>query len=244
MAMTNDNQAPKVAANPVVKPHDAIRNLTPEQLKAAASAAAAIKAQGQDQDEALIGVSEETKQQLKDEAFAEKTGAAKPKKPLNTVSVADLCEDDAYNLSVYIAAKASYSADFLKVVLKDRNYIARWCNLNHIRQSMLIAQGFRHVSADEVDNMEGLKMFLDVTGRFVYSDLVLMKMRKDEYYGAIRNNYVKSLYATDNRKAMKRGAAWATENLGHSLSAPERTYMEQHQEQHADKPVYNPSVGV
>lgn len=159
------------------------------------------------------------------------------------VSVSDLVEDDAYNLEIALAAPQMASPDFLKVVLKDKNYIARWGNRHELRQSQLVGQGFRNVTKDEVENIEDLEMFLDSREHFVWTDLICMKVLKSVYYAGLRRAYTKSLHATNNAAAAKAGAAEAEQKLKFSLTASERSYMAQ-QQASGHKPVYNPTVGV
>lgn len=159
-------------------------------------------------------------------------------------SVQDLTEDDAYDLRVPINAGAMYDPNSLKIVMKDSNYIARWCNRNNVRQSQLVAMGFRALKVEEVVNIDTLQMFEDGQGHFVFADLVAMKIPKQAYYAGLRQAYLRSLHATNSKKAAEAGANFATSNFNQNLGAAERNYMQQHQNNHPDKPVYNPAIGV
>jgi len=238
MAMTNSTMAPPVNPNP---------RLTAEQVKDAAK----VVSQAIDIN-LLTGAEDplaETKIQFEDQVRAETIAAeklmAQQKKEQATVSgvaIGDLVEDDAYNLEVAISAKASYSPNFLKIELKDRNYIARWCNVNPVRQASLVAQGFRAIKKEDIANLEELEMFLDAQQHFVYSDLVAMQIPKNIYYAGLRKAYLKSLHATNNKKAAEAGAHHATNQLKHELTGAERSYLASHDL--SEKPVYNPNLGV
>lgn len=239
MAMTNGTMSPPVNPNP---------RLTTEQINDAAKIAAKaidINLLSGAGDDPLA----ETKAQFDAEAKAEQLAAQKLMEQQNkeqakvsSIGIADLVEDDAYNLEVAISAKASYSPNFLKIELKDRNYIARWCNVNPIRQASLVAQGFRVIKETDVANLAELEMFLDAQKHFVYSDLIAMQIPKNIYYAGLRRAYLKSLHATNNKKAAEAGAQHATNQLKHELTGAERSYLASHDL--TEKPVYNPNLGV
>lgn len=234
MTMTNQTMAPAVPANEVKKPI-----LTAAQLKEVATQLGPLI------EDPLIGV----KAEFEDEIDLETKSAAKVLESQNREqaaisgrSIASLTEDDAYNLEVGIAASAMHSANFLKVVLKDKNYIARWGNTNSIRQGQLVAQGFKYITSDDVENLDTLEMHLDAMDHFTWADLVAVKIPKNIYYAGLRKAYLKSLHATNNKKAAEAGAAFAKTNLTGTLSGAERSYVATHLDQ--NKPIYNPPLGV
>jgi hypothetical protein len=232
MAMTNLNMAPEVSPNPVAP------KLTSIQVIAAATKA-------RDEEAAMLaGTGKDFQDEIEQEELTAKRMLAtqKAEQAASSVAIHDLTEDDAYNLDIAINAKGMVSPSFLKVELLDKNYIARWCNRNSVRQAQLVAQGFRMVRANEVANLESLDMFLDSQDNFVYSDLVAMKMLKNVYYAGIRKAYLKSLHATNNRKAAQAGAAFASSQMKSALSGSERSYMATHDL--TDKPIYDPNIGV
>lgn len=243
MAMTNGNMAPAVEKNPILD------KLTPEQIKAAAA-----KIQGNMLDKNQPAKNEEaellasTQAEFKDEVAAETKAVltsmeqAIHEQSLVGKSIRDLTEDDAYNFDIPIAASANYSPNFLKIELKDKNYVARWGNTNSIRQGQLIAQGFKYVDKDDVANIDTLEMHLDDRDHFIWADLIAVKIPKQIYYAGLRRAYVKSLHATNNKKAAEAGAAFAKTQHTGSLSGAERSYMAQHDAQ--NKPIYNPTIGV
>ncbi len=248
MAMTNDtlNPAPKASLS-----------VTAEQVKAAA---AKIQQEAKDKEEALrqqaaanqgdeLDVLSEVASEFKDQVTQEENQAAKvlqaqalAQSSKSEKNISDLCEEDAYNLEVAISAKGMSSPDFLKIVLKDKNYIARWCNRNPVRMSQLVGQQFRMVKPEHVVNLSSLDMFLDAQGNFVYADLVAMQIPKNIYYAGLRRAYLKSLHATQNKKAAEAGAAFATSRLQGELTGAERSYMAAHDL--TEKPIYNPNLGV
>lgn len=268
MAMTNDNMAPPVIPNLKLADAETIaqklaeaKQRNEDTLKAAAKIVSdKLAAEKQSQDintkandpdntaDSVDDVYSATSQQFKDEVAAELRAQllqleAERKAQGTSVAIADLTEDDAYNLDVSIQTVQSVSPDFLKIVLHDKNYIARWCNTNPLRQGYLIGQGFKRITPDEVANLDTLKMFLDAKGNFVYVDLIAMKIPKNIYYAGIRQAYVRSLRASSNKKAAEAGAVFAANNLRQSLSGNERAYLATHEDV-ANKPVYNPTVGV
>lgn len=245
MAMTSDSMNPAPAN---------ILSVTGEQVKAAAAKLKAeaeakeaeLRAAAIRPEDPLAGVKDKFEDEISAEAAAiVKELAAQTKAQVQTggKAIHELVEDDAYNLDVAIAAKGMSSPDFLKVTLKDSNYIARWCNRNPIRMSQLAGQGFRFVKADEVLNLSSLEMFRDSQDNFVYADLVAMKVPKNVYYAGLRRAYLKSLHATNNKKAAEAGAAFAASRLQGELTGSERSYMAEHQES-GSKPIYNPNLGV
>lgn len=205
------------------------------------------QAKAQDEVEALLS---DTEDEFKDQVTAEVQAARalkydeKIQQLHGSKSIKDLTEEDAYNLNIGIAAAANASPDFLKVVMKDSNYIARWVNTNSIRLSQCVAKGFKFILQDEVVNLDTLEMFLDSQKHFVWADLVAVKIPKNIYYAGLRAAYLKSLHATNNKKAAEAGAAFAKQNLAGSLGGAERTYLAQQEQQGTSKPIYNPAIGV
>lgn len=192
----------------------------------------------------------EAKAAFDDEVAAEEaqteqilSDAEKRQLQMSGKAVGDLVEDDAYDLNVPLYAGARYNPNMLKVELKDPNMIARWGNTNSMRQSMLAAQGFTFVHPKDVKNPDTLEMFGDSLGHFVFADLVAMKIPKNIYYAGLRRAYLKSLHATNDKKARQGGAAFAQQALQNSLTGSERSYMAVHKEQ-THKDVYTPVVGV
>jgi hypothetical protein len=231
MAMTNATMAPAVDSKVL---------LTKAQLDQAAALAAKAQADAEEEKALLDGTKTDLDAEVKAES-AQLKAAFKSQEGLK--DVCDLTEADAYNLDVGIQAGAMANSDALKVRLKDPNYIARWGNRNSVRQSQLIGQGYRVISPDEVtpETRERLEMFINGQRHFVYSDLIAMKIPKNVYYAGLRRAYLKSLHATNSRKASEAGAIYAKSDLNSSLRGSEKSYMASHEE---TKPIYNPSVGV
>lgn len=192
----------------------------------------------------LAGLADAFEADVKEEVVAAATTykAAKAQGELGT-NLSDLCEDDAYNLEVAIAASAMSSPDFLKLNLKDPNYVPRWGNTNVMRQGQLRAKGFSYVSREDLKNSEDYESQVDASGHIVWNDLVALKINKGIYFSGLRRAYVKSLHATNNKKAAEAGAAHAKANLVGALKGGERAYLENQVEQ-TGKEIYNPNVGV
>lgn len=244
MAMTSENMTTPPdkttlsASAQQVK--DAVAKLRSDEAVAQAKLAAQQQTKTEDP---LAGVAEEFKDEVaKENVLFE----AKAEEKINSqgTNLKDLTEDAAYDLNVDIMAPALHSPNFLKIVLKDCNYVARWGNVNSIRQGQLVAQGFKKITKDDVANIETLEMHLDSRGHFVWADLIALKIPKDIYYAGLRRAYVKSLHATNAKKAAEVGAAFAKSNLTAALSVADRNYMTQHEAQNSNKPIYNPTVGV
>jgi len=253
MAMTNQNQNPAPASTlspPAKAVLEAADNLKKQaQATEDALRAEAVAKQGVDKVEDEADLLSSTAAEFRDQVIQEEITAAKVlaaqvrAQTSGEKNISDLCEEDAYNLEIAISAKGMSSPDFLKIVLKDKNYIARWCNRNPIRMSQLVGQGFRMVKEDHVVNTTSLDMFLDGQGNFVYADLVAMQIPNNLYYAGLRRAYLKSLHATQNKKAAEVGAAFASSRLQAELSGSERSYLAEHQEA-GSKPIYNPNLGV
>lgn len=253
MAMTNQNQNPAPASTlspPAKAVLEAADNLKKQaQATEDALRAEAVAKQEVDKTEDEADLLSSTAAEFRDQVIQEEITAAKVlaaqvrAQTSGEKNISDLCEEDAYNLEIAISAKGMSSPDFLKIVLKDKNYIARWCNRNPIRMSQLVGQGFRMVKENHVANTTALDMFLDGQGNFVYADLVAMQIPKNLYYAGLRRAYLKSLHATQNKKAAEAGAAFAASRLQAELSGSERSYLAEHQEA-GSKPIYNPNLGV
>jgi hypothetical protein len=245
MAMTSATMTPKVEPNPVLDKKLVLTTAQIAEAQKQMSALAPDTAKGTE--DPLEGV----KDVFEDEVAAETEGARKllveqqnTQQATSGKKISDLIEDDAYNLEVPIAAGRLFNPSFLKVTLKDKNYIPRWCNVNPIRMAQLVAQGFKMVKVEDVVNLNELDMFLDSQRHFVYADLVCMQIPKNIYYEGLRRAFLKSLHATNNKKAAEAGAAFAKSNLTGTLSGSERSYLAQHEAQGTTKPVYNPNIGV
>jgi hypothetical protein len=212
-------------------------NLTAAQVKLAASQV----------EDPLAGVKED----LEDQIVAEEKAAAQvlqdqqsAQEKASGIKMSDLVEDDAYNLEIAIVAAKSYSPNFLRIDMKDKNYVARWGNTNSIRQGQLVAQGFKYLQPEDVENLNELEMHIDSQGRFVWADLIAVKTTKASYYSGLRRAYMKSLHATNDKKAREVGSQFAKTNLTSNLTGPERGYLSQQEQAGTSKPIYNPNIGV
>ncbi len=94
-----------------------------------------------------------------------------------------------------ILARPLQTADITRVKSKNPNLAFQWCNRKFQdgqRISEFEYEGFRKATPADCE-IPGLS---SVDGGFIYGDLILMKIDKASYRGALRHNALKSLQAT------------------------------------------------
>jgi hypothetical protein len=174
----------KVAADVVGKP------LTNDQI------AQLIAALPQDQmEEFTKRVAAETRR-LNSEDKAEKA------KPKYITDFATIQERDIFDLRVPIEAISHEIPEFLIVNLKDPNYVPRWIQTNSRRLGQAHAEGWLYVTEADLATELKVEVEDDVSGHYVYADVVLMKMQKAKLYQRIRANFLKSLAVTKSQGAI------------------------------------------
>lgn len=107
-----------------------------------------------------------------------------------------LSEDSVYDLDVAIQAINHQVPDLTKVTLRDSHYVPRWVSLHPARLGPMKAAGFTYVETEDIEEV-ALDLQPNENGQYVYIDVVLMKVSKAKYFGALRANFLRSKAATD-----------------------------------------------
>jgi hypothetical protein len=128
-----------------------------------------------------------------------KVGSA-PKKPAK-LDFSKLSEKDVFDLNIPIEAVDHSMPDYLKVDLKDTNYVPRWVNRDPRRLGPMKANGWDFVKPDEIENSLTLAITTDENGQYRFADTVLMKCEKVEYFGQLRRNHLRALAMVDPKNA-------------------------------------------
>jgi hypothetical protein len=126
-----------------------------------------------------------------------RVGPAQQKKE---VDFTKLSESDVFNLEIPIDAIEHQVPDYTKVELLDQNYIPRWVQVHPARLGPMRAAGFEYVTQEDLAEQLILDLREDENGQFRFIDLVLMKCRKDKYFGALRKNYERAIAQTNPAK--------------------------------------------
>jgi hypothetical protein len=108
----------------------------------------------------------------------------------------NVAEKDIYDFSIPIQAIDHNLPDFLKIELKDQNFVARWINMTPRRMGQALAEGWQYIRKEELASKLEIQIQNNVEGHIVYADVVAMKLSKQKVYGRIRGNFLKSLAVT------------------------------------------------
>ena len=154
---------------------------------------------------------------------AEKLGQAATVevKPLSNVkvkngSVADfseMTEEAAYDLDIPIVAKPFSNEDSLDVFLKDTSYVPRWVNVNPMRLGSMRSKGFIYVVEDDLAQPLNIEIEVDAQGHYRCNDVVLMRIRKERYYSALRAAHLRAISAVSATGAHKAATSVATQYM-------------------------------
>lgn len=112
-------------------------------------------------------------------------------------------EQDVFDLSVPIEPVGAELPDYMKVELKDSNFVARWVQKMSRRLGPMKAKGYTYVTADEIEGELNLAIEPDENGVFRHDDVILMKIEKRRYYGMLRANHQRALAMTNPKAAHK-----------------------------------------
>lgn len=215
---TTSPEAQKAATEATGKPMtnaelaDMLKNLPPEQME-----------------EFTRRVAAETRRQ----SAAEATTTSKSKIPEYVTDFSTLQEKDIFDLRVPIEAISHEIPEFLTVKLLDPNYVPRWIQTNSRRLGQAHAEGWLYVTEEDLAEELKVEVADDVSGHYLYADVVLMKLSKAKLYSRIRANFLKSLAVTKTQAAfhdaMKKviqqdltnsayGEDWATANREGKMS--------------------------
>lgn len=121
-------------------------------------------------------------------------------KPLDWAKIQ---EKDVFDLDVPIEPIGEDLPDYMKVELKDSNFVARWVQKMSRRLGPMKAMGYVYVTADEIEGELNLAIEPDENGVFRHDDVILMKIEKRRYYGLLRKNHMRALAMTNPKSAHK-----------------------------------------
>jgi hypothetical protein len=125
----------------------------------------------------------------------------------------NMTEADAYDLDIPIVAKPFSNEDSLDVDLKDKSYVARWVNVNPMRLGSMRARGFIFVIAADLASPLNIEVEVDAQGHYRCNDVVLMRITKERYYGALRAAHMRAISAVSTVGAHKAATAAANQYM-------------------------------
>ena len=118
-------------------------------------------------------------------------------------------EEDIVNGSIPIEAKPFSMSDSLDIDLVDKNYAARWVNINPKLLGTALRNGFTYVTNKDLAKPLDVAIVEDVNGRFINLDVVAMKCPKVTYFGALKASLqraVNTISSLSSKKAAKNQA--------------------------------------
>jgi len=115
----------------------------------------------------------------------------------------DMTEAAAYDLDIPIVAKPFSNEDSLDVSLKDTSYVARWVNVNPMRLGSMRSRGFTFVVEADLAKPLNIEIEVDAQGHYRCNDVVLMRIEKSRYYGALRAAHLRAISAVSATGAHK-----------------------------------------
>jgi len=151
------------------------------------------------------------------EAKTEPKPKSEPKVDIKTVSKEQLeFEAGLTETSIFdeaVVARPLGFGDSLKIKVKRHEYAYRWFNrygAEGTRYSFAKANGFVNATPDdvEVDNEDFVK-----DGYIIVGDLILMKMSKSKYLGAIKYNYERAYNLINPKKLSEKQKAKIIEDV-------------------------------
>jgi hypothetical protein len=126
-----------------------------------------------------------------------------------TLNFADMTEEAAYDLEIPIVAKPFSNEDALTIDLKDKNYVARWVNVNPMRLGSMRSKGFLFVVAEDLASPLNIDIEVDAQGHYRCNDVVAMKISKDRYFPALKAAHLRAVAAVNSISAHKAAAGVA-----------------------------------
>lgn len=135
-----------------------------------------------------------------------------PTKDRYITDFSNIGEESIFDLSVPIKVIDHTMPDFLDVKLKDKNFVARWIHTGQRRMGQARAQGWTYVTREDLETDLLVEITTDVAGHFIYTDVVLMKLTKNKYYGALRANFQRALNMAGNSNRLHKNMQDAIEN--------------------------------
>lgn len=122
-----------------------------------------------------------------------------PEKPIE-IDWTKITEKDAYDLSIPIQAISFEVPSYMDVSLRDKNWEARWVNVNPARQGPMRLVGFIPVKEEDLDKPLALSIHKDAEGHYKYIDVILMRVHKSRLMAAYKNNFLRSTLLTNPNK--------------------------------------------
>lgn len=114
-----------------------------------------------------------------------------------------MSEKDVFDMSVPIELVDHSMPDYMKVELKDSNFVPRWVHKMDRRLGPMKSKGFLFVTADEIQGELNIAISPNADGIFQHDDVFLMKIEKRKYFGMLRANHERALKMIDPRAAHK-----------------------------------------
>lgn len=186
---------------------------------------------------------EEFTQRVLNAVKAAKASEDTPKKivPRYITDFSNVQERDIFNMDLPINPISHEIPDFLNARLKDSNFVTRWIHTSSRRLGECLAQGFKYVRPEELAEDLKVEIAPDAAGHIIYSDVVLMKITKEKYYGRLRENYKRAVSMTQSAGRLHEKMKNAIES---ELSSGPYSddYQKYHKEGHMT--TYTPLVGA
>jgi hypothetical protein len=124
-------------------------------------------------------------------------------KPVKPIDWSKAKEADIFDMDVPIEVVGHELPDYMKVELKDSNFVPRWVQKMSRRLGPMKAKGYTFVKPEEIEGELNIAIEADENGVFRHDDVILMKIEKRTYYGMLRRNHMKALQMTDPKAAHK-----------------------------------------
>jgi hypothetical protein len=131
----------------------------------------------------------------------------------SNINFNDMTEEAAYDLDLPIVAKPFSNEDSLDVSLKDTSYVARWVNVNPMRLGAMKSRGFIFVVEADLAKPLNIEIEVDAQGHYRCNDVVLMRITKERYYGALRAAHLRAISAVSATGAHKAAASVANQYM-------------------------------
>ena len=164
---------------------------------------------------------------------------SEPARVLEPLDFARLDESAAYDLSIPIVAIDHGLPESMKVELEDPNYVPRWVHTHPKRLGPMKAVGFTIVTEQDLAKDLNLEIEVDENGAYRYSDVILMKIPKIKYFGALRRNHETAVRAVNTENAHQAGKKMIEDYLEEKGG---NAYTEAHNQKRLN--VYTPGTTV
>ena len=164
---------------------------------------------------------------------------SEPAKVLGPLDFANLDESAAYDFNIPIQAIDHGLPESMKVELEDPNYVPRWVHTHPKRLGPMKAVGFTIVTEQDLAKDLNLEIEVDENGAYRYSDVILMKIPKIKYFGALRKNHENAVRAVNEENAHTAGKKMIEDFLEEKGGS---AYVEAHNQKRLN--VYTPGTTV